>query len=272
MKKITLFVLIFLFSLNNNAQIKNTENAVNSKYSIAPTAFTLDKNAFELSIHGPFLNHSFFNIRNSYINRGFNFITEYYPSSFYSVSYGVTDFLTTTVGVNPLLMLYSDIYRYLPIYNNTKIGFKVIKNVHIGAGLFSFNLPSEIRSANYKVYNYWEFLPNPTADSSYVIVPYLTLTVGNQNNSITFNYSTNRMSIISGKIKISDSFFITSENFFINWFESGTSTTRVHINNFSVGYLPKKSWRLNLGVMYLSQFESQGRIPFIPQYSFNFSF
>lgn len=268
MKKIALFILIFLFSVSNNAQNKTNKN-ISDKYSLSPTAFTLDKGGFDFSLHGPFLNHTFFNIRNNYVN-GSGFITEYYPSNFYSVSYGITDFLTTTVGVSPLLMVYSGFYRYLPIYNNTKVGFEVMKNVHIGGGLFSFNLPNEIRSANYKVENYWEFLPNPNIDSSYVIVPYLTLTIGNQNNSLTFNYSTNRMSIVSGKVKISDSFFISSENFFINWVEP--KTTRVHINNISVGYLPVNSWRINLGAMYLSQFKSQDRTPIMPQYSINFRF
>lgn len=252
MKKLITLILVFLtFSLV--AQKDTISNGIVSRYSIAPTAFTLDKGQVDVSLHGPFLNKTFFNIENNFMNS--------VPSNFYSMSIGINDYLTTSVGVSPLLMIYSGVYRYLPIYNNTKVGFELYDGIYISGGVFTFNLPTEILSANYKVWNYWDVLPQPSRDSSFIVIPYLTMTFGNENNNLSVNYSTNSVFILSGKLKLSNKSYIMSENFFIN---------SENINSGMFGFLIGEKAQANIGIMYLSPLSNrEGIYPLIPSYSFS---
>ncbi len=243
-----------------------------TRYSIAPTAFGPKKGQSYVALNGPFLNQIFFNIRRT-DNKGI--IGEYIPSNFYSFSIGVTDFLSTSIGFNPGLMILNGMflnneYRYLPIFTNTKLHFEAFEYVSIGGGLFTFNLPSE-GSARYGLFGsgsydsevLWQFIPNQsTRDSSFIALPYGVVTIGNKRNNFSIMYSPYHFFNVSGKLKLRDNMNIMSEHFFINGRQNN-----VRFNSLTLGFFMSSSIQLNGGVMYMSPFAAQDKYPFMLSYS-----
>ena len=270
MRKIIVLFLIFL-TFGLFAQ-KNIPDGDIGRYSISPTAFGLKQGELDLSLNGPFLNQIFFNIQNR------NVSSSYMPSNFYSLSFGLTNYLSTSIGFNPAMMFYNGMlfnndFRYLPLYTNTKLHFKIGDNIRLGTGLFTFNLPNQGEQNVYSLlggyrYTYvsnilWDFIPvNSTINSSFIILPYGIITFGNKRNNISLLYSPYNVLCISGKIKLSDKFNLMSENFFIN-----PQRNNINYNILMFGYITNSNNQINSGLMYIGSFYKQNKFPLMLCYS-----